>query len=128
MAENENQVLRQNIYIIDNYNDLDFNTNYSDDVTTWSTSVYNVIPLNAQAKTDMIANSRVSFAVINYDFDYKDVSSTSVELYNGSYFTEQGGTGHDPELGYSLSLAPSVGPLNMNLGELTLKSGLVTVQ
>tara|TARA_Y100000361_G_C11148900_1_gene339808 strand:+ start:1292 stop:1981 length:690 start_codon:yes stop_codon:yes gene_type:complete len=81
-------------------------TKYSSEVTTWSTSGYNDITLNAQALADMRDDSKIYIALINYDFDLKDVAPTNFLFNrNGLFFTEYTGTSRDPYIDYELAAA-----------------------
>ena len=53
-------------------------TKYSNEITTWSTSGYNDITLNAQALADMRDDSTVYIALLNFDYDLKDVEPTDM--------------------------------------------------
>ena len=93
----------------DDFNNVDFSTAYSGEVSTWSTSGYNEITLNSTAKTDIENNDYFIVAVINYDLDFLDVDpGINVAANNGFYFTDYTGTSRDPKLivttGYSNSV------------------------
>lgn len=53
-----------------NFGDIDFNTNYSGQLTTWSTSGYNSYTLNSSAISAMNTDGYLNCAVIEYTFDY----------------------------------------------------------
>jgi hypothetical protein len=64
-------------------------TVYSSEVATWSTSGYNDITLNAQARKDMNSLSVFKLAIIEYDYDYLDVEynpGTSGQVNAGMYY------------------------------------------
>lgn len=108
-----------------NFNDIDFGTEYASVVTSWTTSTsMNQITLNSTARADMKNNNKISFALINYDYDYKD-TSTYLTKENGIYFTEYSGTNSDPELGYTAAAAGS--PITLSAGVVTLSNGLITI-
>ena len=108
------------------YNDLDFSTPYSSEVSTWSTSTsQNEITLNAQARADMQNNDYISIALINHTYDYSDTDGSGATEENGMYFTEQSGTSSDPELGYTVAAAST--PITLSAGVVTLSSGLITI-
>ena len=78
-------------------------TKYSDEITTWSTSGFNDITLNAQAKTDMKNDSILYIALVNFDYDLKDVAPTGYSSHqNGLYYTDYTGTSLDPYIDFTL--------------------------
>ena len=78
-------------------------TKYSDEITTWSISGFNDITLNAQAKTDMKNDSILYIALINFDYDLKDVEPTNYTSHqNGLYYTDYTGTAVDPYIDFTL--------------------------
>ena len=78
-------------------------TDYSSEVTTWSTSGYNDIPLNAQALLDLKNNSAFQICVVEYDYDYTNSSPGVVAVYAGQYYEDYSGTGTDPIIEYTLA-------------------------
>ena len=78
-------------------------TKYSGEVTTWSSSGYNDITLNAQALADMRDDSTVYIALVNFDYDLKDVEPTDATGRNGLYYTNYTGTSRDPYIDYTLA-------------------------
>jgi len=74
---------------------------YSDELTTWSTSGFNEIVLNADALSDIVSLDTFKVCVIDYDYDYLDIElGNGNTLRNGSYFSSKGGTLFDPYLSY----------------------------
>ena len=66
-------------------------TKYSNEITTWSTRGYNDITLNAQALADMRDDSTVYIALVNFDYDLKDVAPTGFSSNrNGLYYIDYG--------------------------------------
>ena len=64
-------------------------TVYSSEVATWSTSGYNDITLNAQARKDMNSLSVFKIAIIEYDYDYLGVEynpGANGEVATGMYY------------------------------------------
>ena len=59
------------------YGDIDFATPYSSQLTTWSTSGFNLFTLNATAIADMNSNNYLNLAVIEHDYDYLGVTPPS---------------------------------------------------
>ena len=81
-------------------------TKYSSEVTTWSTSSYNTITLNTQALTDMRDDNKIYIALINYDYDLKDVAPINFTAHrNGLYYANYTGTSRDPYIDYELAAA-----------------------
>ena len=78
-------------------------TKYSNEITTWSTSGYNDIALNAQALADMKNDSTVYIALLNFDYDLKDVEPTGTSGRNGLYYINYTGTSRDPYVDYTLA-------------------------
>tara|TARA_R100001594_G_scaffold3221_2_gene12303 strand:+ start:9231 stop:9920 length:690 start_codon:yes stop_codon:yes gene_type:complete len=76
-------------------------TKYSAEKTTWTTSGYNSITLNAQARTDMQNNDILYIALVNYDYDVLDVDpSGASDTRNGLYYQNSSGTSRDPYIDY----------------------------
>ena len=81
-------------------------TKYSDEITSWSTSGYNDITLNSTAKTDMENNDTLHIALVNFDYDLKDIAPTGyTSNRNGLFFTDYTGTSYDPYLDYTVTAA-----------------------
>ena len=82
------------------FNNLNFGKPYSSQISTWSTSGYNDIALNASARAEMADEDDFILAVIEHDYDYSDVD-TSGTYKAGVYFTDSSGTSKDPYIEYS---------------------------
>ena len=79
-------------------------TKYSAEISTWSTSGYNDITLNAQALADMRDDDTVYICLINFDYDLKDIAPTGDSTHkNGLYFINYTGTSRDPYIDYELA-------------------------
>ena len=79
-------------------------TKYSNEITTWSTFGYNNITLNAQALADMRDDNTVYIALVNFDYDLKDVAPTGFSSHrNGLYYANYTGTSRDPYIDYDLA-------------------------
>ena len=64
-------------------------TKFTDEVTTWTTSGYNTIPLLSAAVTHINSNSRFIICFLKYDYDLKGVDSTgATDVSNGMYYME----------------------------------------
>ena len=77
-------------------------TKYSSEITSWSTTGYNDITLNAQALADMRDDNYLYVALVNFDHDLKDVEPTGLNQ-NGLYYLNQSGTDKDPYVDYTLA-------------------------
>ena len=69
-------------------------TKYSDEITSWSTSGYNVIPLNATALKSMVGTT-FYICLIESVHDLRNVQP-SASYRNGMYFANSAGTSKDP--------------------------------
>ena len=78
-------------------------TKYSNEITSWTTSGYNDITLNAQALADMRDDSYLYIALLNFDYDLKDVTPTNSTGRNGLYYANYTGTSRDPYIDYDLA-------------------------
>ena len=79
-------------------------TKYSAEISTWSTSGYNDITLNAQGLADMRDDDNIFICLINFDYDLKDVAPTGFSSHrNGFYYTNNTGTSKDPYIDYELA-------------------------
>ena len=70
---------------------------YTDAETTWSTSGYNSMTINSVGLADMARLDDFKICLMNYDYDWKDVSpgtGTCVDHKNGMRFGEN--TGYEP--------------------------------
>lgn len=64
------------------YGEIDFSTNYSGQLTTWSTSGYNSYTLNSSAISAMNTDGYLNCAVIEYLYDYIGTSPSVDTLVN----------------------------------------------
>ena len=62
----------------DMYSSLDYNTDYSSELTTWSND-NNEYTLNADALADIKNNDNFTVAIINHDADYSNTDTNSVD-------------------------------------------------
>jgi len=70
------------------YTSLDYNTTYSNEITSWSTSGNNSITLKSNALTAITNDDSFILALINSDYDYtKTASAVEVENQNGIAFS-----------------------------------------
>ena len=79
-------------------------TAYSQVISAWSTSGYNNITLNSTALADLRTNDTLYIAVINADYDLRDMIPTGyLDNRNGLYYVDQTGTDRDPYIDYTLA-------------------------
>jgi len=84
-------------------------TDYSSEITTWSTSGYNDITLTNDALIDMAANDILKIALVEYDYDYLNVDpGGSTAARTGLYYEDYSGTGTDPYIDYTPSTISQV--------------------
>ena len=77
-------------------------TDYSSEVTTWSTGAYNSITLNAAALSDIGSGGVLAVCIVEYDHDYLNSAASSNNSYvNGLYYADQALTVYDPYLNYT---------------------------
>jgi hypothetical protein len=67
-----------------NYNDLDFFTAYSSDLSAWAATSYNNFSLNATAISDMNTNGYLNCFLINASNDYEGVAPPLEEYAPGA--------------------------------------------
>lgn len=72
---------------------------YSAATSGWNSGSYNTIPLNATALADMASLGTFKVCLMDYDYDYLDISWSSA-LSSGVHFSEKGGTSLDPYIDY----------------------------
>jgi hypothetical protein len=93
-------------------------TQYSSEISSWSTSGYNDITLNAAALAKMVSADVLSIVLMNHTYDYMDATPnlggrTGCDTEkNGFYFTDYTGTDRDPYIDYT-----SGGYANDTLGQ-----------
>lgn len=71
-------------------------TDYSSEVSTWSTSGYNDITLNATARTDVQNNDAFIICLMDYDYDYTNNAIPSGYALSGGYFADD--SSYPPQL------------------------------
>jgi len=70
--------------------------------TNWSTSAYNDFAGTSDLKTDMQNNDVVIICFMDYTHDYLNSAPSSSGTFNcGGYYTDYGGTDHDPYISYA---------------------------
>ena len=79
---------------------------YSSELTTWSSSGYNDISLNATALTDIKDNSTFHCVLIGYDYDYLDQDLSGGATYGIRLRQDSSvGTSSDPYIDYTVETA-----------------------
>ena len=73
-------------------------TQYSDEITTWSTSGYNEIALSDDAKADIIANDTFNCVLMGFDYDVRDTAPSSATYRTQFYQDAAADTSRDPKL------------------------------
>jgi len=82
---------------------------YSNEVSTWSTSGYNDFTLNSDALSDMASLDTFKIAVVNYDYDYLDIEPSGGTLVtSGIYLSNYTGTSRDSYIDYTAGTATTV--------------------
>ena len=82
-------------------------TKYCDtEVTTWSTSGYNSITLNAAALSDIVSLNEFCICLIEADYDLPNNEPTPfLDVYSGTYYTDTTGSSFDPYIHYTIATA-----------------------
>jgi hypothetical protein len=76
-----------NALIGTDFDNVSFSTPYSSEVTTWNVNSYNNISLNSAAYSAIESSSVFKVAIIEHDFDYSDVSTTTTPR-SGIWFAD----------------------------------------
>ena len=76
-----------NALIGTDFDNVSFSTPYSSEVTTWNVNSYNNISLNSTARSAIESSSVFKVAIIEHDFDYSDVSTTTTPR-SGIWFAD----------------------------------------
>jgi len=77
---------------------------YSAEISSWNTSAYNDIALNATALSDMASLDTFKVCLMEYDHDYLDVAETSTSQ-GSCYWADNTGTSRDPYIDYTAGVA-----------------------
>jgi hypothetical protein len=78
-------------------------TDYSAELSTWSTSGYNDITLNAAALSDMASLSVFKVCIVEYDHDYLNSAPSGADFDSGNWFTDEESTSKDPYIDYTVA-------------------------
>ena len=73
-------------------------TKYSDEITSWSTTGYNTISLNAEARERINTEDLFEVCLIESVHDLRNVAPTDPAAWSGCYFANATGTANDPYL------------------------------
>ena len=79
-------------------------TKYSTEVTSFNSSAYNTIELNAQARSDIESDASFKVCLIESVHDLRDIAPTGFNR-TGVSFMEYTGTSRDPYLEYTVAVA-----------------------
>ena len=71
---------------------------YSSEISSWSTSSYNEIVLNDNAKADIIANDAFNCVLMGFDWDVRDIAPSGATYRAGFRQDAYSGTSSDPKL------------------------------
>ena len=108
-------------------------TAYSDEVsystTTWSTSDYNTITLNANARSAFTPGSDFKVVIMSYHFDYLDSVPTSGYDKAIDMRLQGSGTDNDPYIEYEAVSGDIAGPLKIQAGgKFKISAGKLTIK
>ena len=79
---------------------------YSSAITSWDTSAYNNIALNSTALADMVSLDDFKICLMDYDYDYLDISPTpNFEQMTGLYWSEGVSESLHPYIDYTVAAA-----------------------
>ena len=79
---------------------------YSSAITSWDTSAYNNIALNSTALADMVSLDDFKICLMDYDYDYLDISPTpNFEQMTGLYWSEGVSESLHPYIDYTVVAA-----------------------
>ena len=77
---------------------------YSAELTSWTTSGFNTITLNATALADMVSLDLFKVCLMEYDHDYLDIVGSGIQSV-GFWWTEADDTERDPKIVYTPATA-----------------------
>lgn len=98
------------------FGDVDFNTSYSSEYTTWTTGT-NTIGLNSTAISDANSNGFLILAVIDHDYDYQNIAPGLEYLGHPIQYS----SGTAPYLSYTALTGYGntvIGVVSANIGEV----------
>jgi|TARA_Y100000034_G_C6721145_1_gene319044 hypothetical protein len=78
-------------------------TDYSAEISSWTTSTYNNLELNEDARSDMASLDVFAVCLVEYDHDYLNIAPSEADIVSGVWFADEEGTSKDPYLFYKLT-------------------------
>ena len=108
-------------------------TAYSDEVsystTTWDTSNYNTITLNANARSAFTPGSDFKVVIMSYHFDYLDSVPSSGYDESIDMRLQGSGTDNDPYIEYEAVSGDIAGPLKIQAGgKFKISAGKILIK
>ena len=99
-------------------------TDYTSEVTTWSTSGYNNITLNATALSHLESLDTFIICFVEYDHDYLNSAMAYGDgtIRSGMIYQNSSGTSRDPSIDYTLVAVASVD--GVAIGNITKIDGI----
>ena len=85
------------------FNNFDTGTPYSSQISSWSTSGYNDIQLNATARADIQNNNVLIVCMMEHDYDFQNSAPSLLGVQSGMYHVPYTGTSRDPHLEVTVS-------------------------
>jgi hypothetical protein len=98
-------------------------TNYSNEITSWTSLAYNDITLNSTALSEMASLDTFKVVLVEYDADYLDVASVGSTplVRTGMFWENYTGTSRDPKIDYTAATGYGhavMGVASANIGEV----------
>jgi len=91
------------------FDNFDVSVPYSAPVTTWSTSAYQNITLNADALQAMVDNTNFKICIMEHEYDYPDTDpGGNVNRASGCYYSEDTSGTKDPYIDYTAGVITPV--------------------
>jgi len=103
---------------------------YTDEITTWSTSGYNEFTITAAGLAAMVSLDEFQMICLEADNDYTQVSSNNAGLnLSAGYYTRLADDdANQPVLSYTAAAVTEFTTLKVLSGNLTLKSGQLIIK
>ena len=100
-------------------------TKYSSEITSWSTSGYNSITLNAQARSDMVGNAFFAICVMNSTSDLRDITPTG-GFSNAMFYANRLGVARDPKIVYTIATGYGEDIMGVASANIATVNGIAT--
>ena len=100
-------------------------TKYSSEITSWSTSGYNSITLNAQARSDMVGNTFFAICVMNSTSDLRDITPTG-GFSNAMFYANRTGVARDPKIVYTIATGYGEDIMGVASANIATVNGIAT--